>query len=101
MTRPCQSPLGRTFTTEDVEAIRQTHEIAIANWDPFDEATVPAAVTRKWHDLNSAQLFAVCHSSVRGRVTDEQIAAKMHRLQADQTTHDIWTIYGLAFEDAG
>lgn len=91
----------RTFTTEDVQAIRQTHEIAKTNWDPLDEINTPRAVTERWHDLNSAQLFAVCHSSVRGRVTDEQIAAKMHRLQAGQTTHDIWTIYGLAFEDAG
>ena len=84
----------RTFTVEDVQAIRQTRELAIDrhSYNPLDETNTPSAITERWHDLNSAQLFAICHSSVRDRLTDEQIAAKLSLLKPGQNVGEVWSI---------
>ena len=85
----------RRFTVEDIRAIRETYEARTLGFLAGKNAR-PSTEIAKWHNLNEAQVFAIRSLPQRYKISDEEIASKLHLLTDQvQTLQDIADIYGI------
>lgn len=97
--RPLKSKAdkNRRFTAADVQAIRGTFESRTRGFLTGNNAR-PSTEVAKIHDLNEAQIFAIRSLPKRCKISDEEIASKLHLLTDQmQTLQDIADVYGVKF----
>jgi hypothetical protein len=86
---------NRRFTAADVRAIRDTFEARTRGFLAGKNAR-PSTEVAKVHDLNEAQIFAIRSLPKQCKISDEEIAAKLHLLTDQmQTVQDIVDVYGI------
>lgn len=86
---------NRRFTAADVQAIRDTFEARTLGFLTGKNAR-PSSEVAKVHDLNEAQIFAIRSLPKRYKISDEEIASKLHLLTDEmQTLQDVAHVYGV------
>lgn len=85
----------RRFTIEDIKAIRETYEARTLGFLAGKNAR-PSTEIARVHNLNEAQVFAIRSLPQRYKISDEEIASKLHLLTDQmQTLQDIADVYGI------
>jgi hypothetical protein len=85
----------RRFTVEDIRAIRETYESQTLGFLAGKNAR-PSIEIAKIHNLNEAQVFAIRSLPQRHKISDEEIASKLHLLTDQmQTLQDIADVFGI------
>ena len=86
---------NRRFTVADIRAIRETYEARTKGFLAGKNAR-PSIEIAKVHNLNEAQVFAIRSLPQRCKISDEEIASKLHLLTDQmQTLQDIADVYGI------
>lgn len=85
----------RRFTVDDIKAIRETYESRTLGFLAGKNAR-PSTEIARVHNLNEAQVFAIRSLPQRYKISDEEIASKLHLLTDQmQTLQDIADVYGI------
>lgn len=89
----------RHFTLDDIRAIRNTWKSQIKRTAYNDELETAQEYTKKWHDLNEGQLFAINSLGKKYDLSDDEIVSKLHLITDEMNTlADIAELYNISLD---